>query len=464
MWHCELHLVPVQQADRSTKSFRYNQQGTLDSLIKCHVNDLITANEELLKRTDTEEIYVNQTARDRLPSLLKAIRLLRSCTAFNSRQMPPVFASSSTRRTTIPRPDSLEPVLGDVGRSGRDSLSVQAPTCPSGSRGVSVWLANVPSFEDEEPPRHSAIRRIAGGLSRLRTLSRSDIAPSRGTFYTEGGVSSSITLIPPDARIRKSRSWCTNVSSKDSSFLGDCSMDVLPKESSKVTSTIASSNVSIFHKRILSDKIAVAKDNRKELETNQRSGFDRILANVPTEVTASEMEKILWEGANPMASHPEFGYFFLRAAYEMSPDVLKVLIEFGADITRTQSMSTPYFSAMHAAVSGGQLAMVQYLVLLGHSIDVPNGNGETPLHLAVKTPGAYQIALYLMELGADVNVEAKDGCTPLQSALRTSNLEGKERSMLIELLLMHGADGEVQRGEVDNSRGNSKGKSILGLT
>ncbi|KAF2855729.1 ankyrin [Plenodomus tracheiphilus IPT5] len=440
----------------------YNQQGTHDSLIKAYVDDVITANDELLKRTDSEEIYVNQTARDRLPSLLKAIRLLRSCITISSKQLPPV-TSSSTRRTTIPRPDSLEPVLGDVRRSGRKSPSLQTPAGSSGSRGVSTWLANVPSFEDEDPPKHSAIRRVAGGLSRLRPLSRSEIAPSRETFFTDDDATSSPTLVPPESRIRKSRSWCTDLSSRASTYLGGGGKDIIPKESSKNTSTVTSSNVSIFQKRIISDKIAVAKDNRKDLETDERSGFDRILANIPAEANTTEVERVLWEGASPMASHPEFGYFFLRVAYEMSPEVLKKLLEFGADITRTQPSSTPYFSAMHAAVSGRQLPTVQYLVLLGHSIDVPNSNGETPLHLAVKTPGSYQVARYLVEMGADVNYQARDGYTPLQSTLKTSNLEGKERSMLIELLLAHGADDDIQRGDRDNMRGNSKGKSVLGL-
>ncbi|KAI8942611.1 hypothetical protein NX059_000664 [Plenodomus lindquistii] len=440
----------------------YNQQGTLDSLIKSHVDALIMANDDLLRRTDSEEIYVNQTARDRLPSLLKAIRLLRSCITVSSKQPPPV-TSSSTRRTAIPRPDSLEPVLGDVRRSGRKSPPSETPAGPSGGRGVSTWLANVPSFEDEEPPRHSAIRRVAGGLSRLRPLSRSDVAPSRGTFYTDDGAPSSPTLVPPESRIRKSRSWCSDLSGKASMYLGGVPKDASLNESTKNTSTMTSSNVSIFHKRLVSDKIAVAKDNRKDLETDQRSGFDRILANIPSEANAAEVERVLWEGANPMASHPEFGYFFLRVAYEMSSEILKKLIEFGADITRKQPSSTPYFSAMHAAVSGRQLGTVQYLVLLGHSIDVPNSNGETPLHLAVKTPGSYPVARYLVEMGADVNYEDRDGRTPLQSTLKAPILEGKERSLLIELLLAHGAD-DIQGGDRDNMRGNSKGKSVLGLT
>lgn len=440
----------------------YNRQGTLDSLVKAYVDDLIMANDELLKRTDSEEIYVNQTARERLPSLLKAIRLLRSCITVSSKQPPPV-TSSSTQRTTNPRPDSLEPVLGDVRWSGRKSPS-QDLAGSSGSRGVSIWLANVPSFEDEEPPRHSAIRRVAGGLSRLRPLSRIEMASSRGTFYTDDGASSSPTLVPPESRIRKSRSWCSDLSGRGSTYLGGGSKDTSANESLRNTSTLTSSDISIFRKRIASDKIAVAKDNRKDLETDQRSGFDRILANIPVEANAVEVERVLWEGASPMAAHPEFGYFFLRVAYEMSTEILKKLIEFGADITRTQPSSAPYFSAIHAAVSGRQLATVQYLVLLGHSIDVPNSNGETPLHLAVKTSGSYQVARYLVEMGADVNHRARNGYTPLQSTLKTPTLEGKERSMLIELLLAHGAEDEIEGGNRDNMRGNSKGKSVLGLT
>lgn len=226
---------------------------------------------------------------------------------------------------------------------------------------------------------------------------------------------------------------------------------------------MSTSDISVFHQKLTSDKIAVTKANRKDLDIDQRAAVDRILANIPAEATAAEVERVLWEGANPMVAHPEFGFFFIRAAHEMSPDILKVLLDFGADITRTTAPPNYHYSAMHAATSGRQLDTVQYLVSLGQSIDSTNTLGETPLHLAVKTPGGYEVAKYLLEVGADVNHETKNGLTPLQTTLNATQLEGKQRGMFIGLLRSHGADGDVNK-ELDGRRGDSKGRSVLGIS
>lgn len=286
------------------------------------------------------------------------------------------------------------------------------------------------------------------------------MTPSRGTFYTDdNSVSSSRTLIASDARVRKSRSWCSD--------LTILNLDKSKSQSKKAqkepySPTIASSNVSVIHKRITSDRIAVAKGNRKDLDIDQRVAVDRILSNLPSEATAAEVERILWEGANPMVAHPEFGYFFIRAAYEMSADILEKLIEFGADLTRKAPSPSSYHSVVHAATLGRQLDTIKYLASIGHSIDAPNEGGETPLHLAVRTAGAYEVAKYLLDAGADVDHRTKDNKTPLRGTLTTSLLEGKERSMLIELLYAHGAEGEGSRA-MDLRRGDSKGRSVLGI-
>ncbi|CAO2654957.1 Nn.00g116900.m01.CDS01 [Neocucurbitaria sp. VM-36] len=437
----------------------FGQQDTLDSLLRCYVSDLITASDELLKRTDKEEIHINLTARDRLPSLLQAIRLLRSCITAISREAAMASSASpqSMKRTTTPRPDSLEPSLGETRRSGRISPPQKVSSESATSKSIGTWLADVPCYEDAPPLTHSAIRRVTEETNSRRP-SRSNLTPSRGTFYTDDGVSSSRTLIPSEARVRRSRSWCSNLT-----FLNHEKPKTKATDISRYSATMSSSDVSIIHKNITSDKIAVAKGNRKNLNVDHRVAVDRILANLPAEATAGEVEQILWEGANPMVAHPEFGYFFTRAAHEFSPDVLKVLMDFGADITRVNASSTRYYSAMHAATSGRQLDTVKYLVSLGHSIDILNNAGETPLHLAVRTPGSFKVAKYLVNMGADVNQEAHSGDTPLQATVTAPMLEGKERSMLIELLLAHGAEGEVNRDR-EGMRGNSKGKIVLGIT
>jgi hypothetical protein len=436
----------------------YGQQNTIDSFIRCYVNDLILATEDLLKRTDLQEIHVNQIARERLPSLLQAIRLLRSCITAISKEKK--AACSNSRRTTTPRPDSFEPSLGESRRSGRVSPT-QETTISSSSKGIGTWLAGIPHLEDAQPLRHSRIIEMSKPRGNRRSKSKSSLrqpaSPSRGTFYTDDGASSSNTLVAQEPRLKKTRSWCSGITAQYATHSSSAT-----KVQSKYTPSVASSNVSIIHKQLTCDKIAVAKANRKNLDVSSRVGVDRILANIPLDATAAEIGRVLWEGANPMVAHPDFGFFFIRAAYEMSPGVLKTLVEFGADITKSLPSSNRYYCAMHAATLGAQLDTIKYLASLGHSIHTANAAGETPLIIAVKTPGAYKAAKYLLDKGADVNHETEDGETPLYLALTSKVLEGRERSQMIELLLSCGAEGNISKESDD--RGDAKGRSILGIT
>ncbi|KAF2129664.1 hypothetical protein P153DRAFT_23792 [Dothidotthia symphoricarpi CBS 119687] len=427
----------------------FGQTDTVDSLINCYVTSLAASSDDLLKRTDIEEINVNQTARDRLSSLLQAVRLLRSCITAVAREGIATGAQLE-RRTTIPRPDSLEPSLGESRRSGRISPPPETrPVGPTSKKGIGAWLAGVPS--------HSMVIRVTEDSLHARPTSHSRLLPSRGTFYTDDGISSGRTLVAPESRLRKARSWCSEISTHS-----DIMMKGKPTRATIYSPTNTNSDVSIFHKNITSDKIAMTKGNRRNLDLDQRVGVDRILANVPPEATPIEVERILCEGANPMVAHAEYGYFFIRAAHEMSLDILLILVEYGADITRTAPEPNRYHSVMHAATSGRQLDTVKYLASIGHSIDATNAVGETPLHVAVRTSGAFGVTKFFVDMGADVNHETDDGETPLLMALTCTKLEGKERGMIIELLLAHGAEGEVSRG-MEGARGNSKGLSILGL-
>ncbi|KAH7069221.1 hypothetical protein BKA63DRAFT_103063 [Paraphoma chrysanthemicola] len=439
----------------------YGQQDTLDSFLKCYVSDLITASDDLLKRTDMEEIHVNLIARERLPSLLHAIRLLRSCITAMSRQGKSSDAGPS-RRTTTPRPDSLEPSLGDSRRSGRKSPAQHLPTPTSASKGIGTWLADIPYHQDAEPLRPSRIVQMAqskaNGKRVSKRSSREELTPSRGTFYTDDGVSTSRTLVAPESRLKKTKSWCSGITAQYATHSSSKT-----RTSSRYAPTVASSDVSIFDKRITCDKIAVAKSNRKNLDVDSRVAVDRILANLPPEATAADVERILWEGANPMVVHPEFGLFLIRAAFEMAPAVLQTLVEFGADIHKTLSSSSQYHNVFHAAALGNQIETLKVLMSLGFSVDKANHAGETPLILAVKTPGAFGSAKYLVENGADVNHESDEGETPLYLALTSKVLEGRERSRMIELLLSHGAEGDGKT-TAESGRGDTKGRMILGIT
>ncbi len=89
------------------------------------------------------------------------------------------------------------------------------------------------------------------------------------------------------------------------------------------------------------------------------------------------------------------------------------------------------FTALHGAASEGHITMARLLLDKGATIDPPNDDGVTPLHLARDAP---MIAL-LAERGADLDRAAGDGSTPL--IMRAAEQDGLEA---IEALLALGAD------------------------
>lgn len=285
-------------------------------------------------------------------------------------------------------------------------------------------------------------------------------AESRDTFYAESSTTTG-TRTASSGRLRPSKR--ASPERVDSPQLA-MKAPKLPKAKKKngiytIASTIISSEErSIIHHQLTNDKIAVAKDTRRRLSRDQKSALDWILKNISTKTTAAELEQILWEGADPNAADLEFGTVLIRAAHSFATPILCLLVEYGADLTQTSHSA--YYSAIHAAVLGTQLPNLQWLINAGIYFDTPNQQGETPLHLAVKTPGGYAIAKWLLEMGADVNRETLDGTTPFQMALTSTRVDSRERSMMIELLLAQGADGEMSR-EGTLSRG--KGLSVLGL-
>jgi ankyrin repeat protein len=68
-------------------------------------------------------------------------------------------------------------------------------------------------------------------------------------------------------------------------------------------------------------------------------------------------------------------------------------------------------NALHWAAYGGNLAAVELLLAIGMDIDVQNGGGETPLHLAAMY-SQFAMVAYLVEHGAAVNARDKHGATP----------------------------------------------------
>jgi ankyrin repeat protein len=103
------------------------------------------------------------------------------------------------------------------------------------------------------------------------------------------------------------------------------------------------------------------------------------------------------------------------AAYFGHERVVAALVASAADINR-KSCNHLGHTPLHAAVSGQQLAIVQFLIKHGAEVDARDSGGSTALHLAAHE-GFNDILLNLLETGASVNPARKDGATPLMTAL-----------------------------------------------
>ncbi len=70
------------------------------------------------------------------------------------------------------------------------------------------------------------------------------------------------------------------------------------------------------------------------------------------------------------------------AARNAKPDVIKILLDNGADLT----INRDGYSPLHAAATSGDVQTVKYLIENGINISQPDSNGldYTPLHWAVQ--------------------------------------------------------------------------------
>ncbi|KAH7337899.1 hypothetical protein BKA66DRAFT_448581, partial [Pyrenochaeta sp. MPI-SDFR-AT-0127] len=359
---------------------------------------------DLLTRNDLERERIEDLDRENLLTLSLSLDKLKTSTE----SMLEMMDGDEVRHRK--RSEPLELSSDDAHQSGdRHPTHIHSPESTM-TKGIGAWLTNVSSYTVQRPsdgPKHINIYNLRKILSEKH---HQELNLSRDTFYTESITSGSRSQSSKPSKPKKSRSLPRNGSPHTVIQTRN-----FEKPASCAASTTLSSVVSLPCQAITSDKIAIAKN-------------------------------------------PEFGFLIIRAAFELSVDAMQLLSEYGAEVVR--KAPNQYFDAIHAAVLGKRMENVQFLVEIGVSIETANTNGETPLHLAIKTPGAYPIAKYLLEMGADVNIGAKEAGTPLQIALSASKLDSRERSTIIELLHSHGAEGELN---AESRVGRGKGLSVLGL-
>jgi hypothetical protein len=326
--------------------------------------------------------------------------------------------------------------------------SASAQSSQSTESDIGAWIDHVASHVALKPIERPE-RNCSSGPP-----DRAEIIPSRSTFYAESSTSESIY----SGMFKKYKSRPRSV--RPQSILQGQSLPMSPFFARPVTANSARAVPvrDILRSHINADKVAIAKSKRADSSPFQIFNMDRDLRMTTRTGTHATVQRLLFAGADPDVEDPEFGYLFTRAAFELPTAILRLLVEYGADMTIPSS--TKYHSVLHAAVLGKQLDNLKFLIDLGLPIDTCNFTGETALHFAAQTPGTFTIAKYLLEMGADVNADAKETGTPLHTALVANHLDSRQRSAMVELLMAHGADNELG---CQSAKMRGKGLSVLGI-
>eukprot|EP01104_Vermistella_antarctica_P020446 TRINITY_DN8749_c0_g1_i1.p1 TRINITY_DN8749_c0_g1~~TRINITY_DN8749_c0_g1_i1.p1 ORF type:complete len:641 (+),score=194.98 TRINITY_DN8749_c0_g1_i1:74-1924(+) len=126
---------------------------------------------------------------------------------------------------------------------------------------------------------------------------------------------------------------------------------------------------------------------------------------------ALEVEKL----KSTIEDHDRDGNRALHVAALLGkPDLIKLLVENGADIKGTTKESKAW--PLHMAAKGNAATVDAILAIEGSVVEARDITGKTALHYAAVENNVETIAC-LLEKGADINAADEDGNTPLHNAL-----------------------------------------------
>ena len=130
-------------------------------------------------------------------------------------------------------------------------------------------------------------------------------------------------------------------------------------------------------------------------------------------------------------------------SWDLDAELVRCLLAAGADPDERRAWNGG--TVLHRAATSGNVPAAEALLTYGAAVDLPDRDGNTPLHAAAERAygaggtGQGEVARLLVAEGADVNARNRTGLTPLRSAVRNGNME------LAELLLRAGADPNHDR-------------------
>jgi ankyrin repeat protein len=197
-------------------------------------------------------------------------------------------------------------------------------------------------------------------------------------------------------------------------------------------------------RELLSSKI----DTSSTDYSDQKKLLNSLLKAV--EIGETEIVQLLLDaGVSPEVYR--YGNFDHSALYRAAKggfiDIVKLLVQAGADISRENHMVRSRvvdgdhgYTALYIATTKEHQDVMKYLIESGASVSFQGAEGHSALHAAARSSCPSSITL-LLEAGADVSAEAFCGGTPLHCAAQYGRLEAAK------LLLRARADPSVRNRE-----------------
>jgi ankyrin repeat protein len=130
------------------------------------------------------------------------------------------------------------------------------------------------------------------------------------------------------------------------------------------------------------------------------------LAGVRAEVAAGvSVESTDYRKKTPLQMAAEQGHM----------QIVEYLVQNGADVNATTSVSTGEVTPLRYAIANSDYQMTQYLIQHGADVNKANEAGWTPLMTAARV-GNRDIIQLLLDSGADINARANDGLSVIRIA------------------------------------------------
>ena len=135
------------------------------------------------------------------------------------------------------------------------------------------------------------------------------------------------------------------------------------------------------------------------------------------------------------------------------PGVALTVSQLSNDLSTLMEMAIPpreseMFDLLVDAIKSEQIEFVKLLISQGIDVNVRDGDGVTPLHVASRYPFTFGMLKYLVSLGADVNARDNSNRTPLHEVIQ----HNYDHVKVLQYLISKGAD--------INARDNS-GRTLL---